>query len=143
MRLIAAFFALLLGTAAWAQDVLPVPPLSGRVIDQTSTLTPVQQAAIDGKLAAFESQAGPQIVVNLDRGDGHRHRLGLMVGVQVVAHFALHQLIDTDRSVGHSGKGVAYVENGGGMDQTADGRERPPGKPGLTRGRRAPAWRHR
>ena len=65
MRLIAAFFALLLGTAAWAQDVLPVPPLSGRVIDQTATLSAEQRAAIDGKLAAFESQAGPQIVVLL------------------------------------------------------------------------------
>ncbi len=67
MRLIAAFFALLLGTAAWAQDVLPVPPLSGRVIDQTATLSAEQRAAIDGKLAAFESQAGPQIVVLLVR----------------------------------------------------------------------------
>jgi uncharacterized protein len=65
MRLIAPFFALLLGTAAWAQDVLPVPPLSGRVIDQTATLSAEQRAAIDGKLAAFESQAGPQIVVLL------------------------------------------------------------------------------
>ncbi len=65
MRLIATFFALLLGTAAWAQDVLPVPPLSGRVIDQTATLSAEQRAAIDGKLAAFESQAGPQIVVLL------------------------------------------------------------------------------
>ncbi len=65
MRLVVLFIALLLNAVAWAQDVLPVPPLSGRVIDQTSTLSPVQQAAIDGKLAAFESQAGPQIVVLL------------------------------------------------------------------------------
>jgi uncharacterized protein len=65
MRVAALFLALLLNAAAWAQDVLPVPPLSGRVIDQTSTLSAPQQAAIEAKLADFESQAGPQIVVLL------------------------------------------------------------------------------
>ncbi len=50
---------------AWAQDVLPVPALSGRVIDQTATLSEPQRAALDAKLAAFEAQAGPQIVVLL------------------------------------------------------------------------------
>lgn len=58
--------ALLLGTwlgAARAQDVLPVPPLSARVVDQTATLTPAQVQALEAKLAAFEAQAGPQIVV--------------------------------------------------------------------------------
>jgi uncharacterized protein len=65
MRLFALLLALLLIAAAWAQDVLPVPPLSRRVIDQTSTLTAPQQAAIEAKLADFESQAGPQIVVLL------------------------------------------------------------------------------
>jgi uncharacterized protein len=65
MRIAALFFALLLNTAAWAQDVLPVPPLSGRVIDQTATLSAPQQAAIEARLAEFESQAGPQIVVLL------------------------------------------------------------------------------
>ena len=48
---------------AAAQDVLPVPALSGRVIDQTATLTPAQAQALDAKLAAFEAQAGPQIVL--------------------------------------------------------------------------------
>ena len=52
-------------TAAAAQDVLPVPALSGRVIDQTATLTPAQAQALDAKLAAFEAQAGPQIVLLL------------------------------------------------------------------------------
>ena len=56
---------LLLGAAAWAQDVLPVPPLSGRVIDQTATLQPAQAAALETKLAAFEAQSGPQIVLLL------------------------------------------------------------------------------
>ena len=50
---------------AQAQDVLPVPPLSARVIDQTTTLTAPQMAAIEAKLAAFEAQSGPQIVVLL------------------------------------------------------------------------------
>ena len=49
--------------AAQAQDVLPVPPLASRVIDQTATLTTEQRAAIEAKLAAFEAQSGPQIVV--------------------------------------------------------------------------------
>jgi uncharacterized protein len=46
-----------------AQEVLPVPALAGRVIDQTSTLSPAQRQALEAKLAAFEAQAGPQIVV--------------------------------------------------------------------------------
>ena len=60
-----AMAALGLPVAARAQAELPVPPLSGRVIDQTGTLTEAQSAALDAKLAAFESQAGPQIVVLL------------------------------------------------------------------------------
>jgi uncharacterized protein len=43
--------------------VLPVPPLSARVIDQTGTLTPAQVAALTAKLAAIETQRGAQIVV--------------------------------------------------------------------------------
>lgn len=48
-----------------AQDVQPVPPLSARVIDQTATLQPAQREALERKLADFEAQAGPQIVVVL------------------------------------------------------------------------------
>jgi uncharacterized protein len=48
---------------ARAQDVLPVPPLSGRVVDQTGTLTTAQSDALTQKLAAIEQQAGSQIVV--------------------------------------------------------------------------------
>ena len=63
-RSFALSFALLLAAAAaFAQDVLPVPVLVNRVIDQTGTLTPAQRSALDDKLAAFEAQAGPQIVV--------------------------------------------------------------------------------
>ncbi|SEK77401.1 uncharacterized protein SAMN05216359_10332 [Roseateles sp. YR242] len=53
----------LFSAAAHADDVLPVPALSGRVVDQTSTLTDAQRQALDRKLAAFEQEAGPQIVV--------------------------------------------------------------------------------
>ncbi len=48
---------------AWAQEEVPVPALSGRVIDQTGTLSAEQQAALSTKLAAFEAEAGSQLVV--------------------------------------------------------------------------------
>ena len=54
---------LLVGAAAQAQDLLPVPALSGRVIDQTGTLTPAQTQALTAKLAAIETQRGAQIAV--------------------------------------------------------------------------------
>lgn len=57
--------ALLLALAlpAWAQELRPVPVLTGRVIDQTGTLDALQLASLENKLAAFEQQAGPQIVI--------------------------------------------------------------------------------
>jgi uncharacterized protein len=48
-----------------AQDVRPVPALSARVMDQTGTLDAAALGALEAKLAAFEAQAGPQIVVLL------------------------------------------------------------------------------
>jgi uncharacterized protein len=67
MRLLLALclsaLTLLAPGAARAQDVLPVPVLTARVIDQTGTLDTVQRAALEGKLEAFEREAGPQIVV--------------------------------------------------------------------------------
>ena len=65
LRWLLLAWALCAAGLAWAQDVLPVPPLAARVIDQTATLTPEQRAAIEAKLAAFEAQSGPQIVVLL------------------------------------------------------------------------------
>src|SRR5690606_27964057 len=44
-------------------DILPVPPLSGHVIDQTGTLSQAQHSAIDQKLIQFEKERGTQIVV--------------------------------------------------------------------------------
>ena len=62
---VAAWLALavLLPGAARAQDVLAVPPLSGRVIDQTGTLSAAQAQALSDKLAAVEAKRGSQIVV--------------------------------------------------------------------------------
>lgn len=46
-----------------AQELLPVPALTARVMDATGTLSTAQRDALEAKLAAFEAQAGPQIVV--------------------------------------------------------------------------------
>ena len=54
-----------LAATAFAQDVLPVPPLSAPVIDQTATLDEAQRSALIVKLAAIEQQTGSQIVVLL------------------------------------------------------------------------------
>jgi uncharacterized protein len=48
---------------ALAQDVLPVPALTGRVIDQSGTLKPDQVAALSAKLQSIEERRGTQIVV--------------------------------------------------------------------------------
>jgi uncharacterized protein len=47
--------------AAAAQT--PVPPLTARVTDQTSTLTPEQKAGLEATLRAFEASKGSQIAV--------------------------------------------------------------------------------
>jgi uncharacterized protein len=67
-RGLAPVLALLLALAApalRAQDLLAVPALTARVIDQTGTLDAAALGALEAKLAAFEAQAGPQIVVLL------------------------------------------------------------------------------
>jgi uncharacterized protein len=55
--------ALALAGAAWAQEPLPVPALSGRVIDQTGTLSAGDVQALTAQLAAVEQTRGAQIVV--------------------------------------------------------------------------------
>ena len=60
-RLGVLLLSLLLAAAAWAQSA--VPALSGRVIDQTATLTAVQREALDARLAALESERGAQLVI--------------------------------------------------------------------------------
>ncbi len=47
--------------AALAQ--LPVPALSGQVVDQTGTLKPEQKAALEQTLQAFEARKGSQLAV--------------------------------------------------------------------------------
>jgi uncharacterized protein len=44
-------------------EVQPIPALTARVMDRTGTLDAGQQAALEQKLAAFERQAGTQVVV--------------------------------------------------------------------------------
>ena len=61
--LLLAAFGLFAAVGARAQELRPVPPLTGRVIDQTGTLTPAQAQSLEAKLAAFEREAGSQLVV--------------------------------------------------------------------------------
>jgi uncharacterized protein len=61
--LAAASLALLAVFGAVAQDLLPVPPLEGRVIDRTSTLDATQRQAMEQHLANVERELGTQIVV--------------------------------------------------------------------------------
>ena len=61
--LFAAWLWALLCLPAQAQDLRPVPALTARVIDQTGTLSAAQRDALEAKLAAYEKEAGPQIVV--------------------------------------------------------------------------------
>lgn len=61
--LLLALLGLWWPTAASAQSVLPVPALSGRVIDQTGTLEASQVAALSSRLEALERDKGSQVVV--------------------------------------------------------------------------------
>lgn len=54
---------LLVCQRGWAE--VPVPTLTGHVVDQTHTLTADQQARIEQSLAAFESRKGSQLAVLL------------------------------------------------------------------------------
>ena len=58
--LLAAF---IFGSPAIAAAQVAVPPLTGRVVDQTATLTREQQATLEQTLQAFEARKGSQIAV--------------------------------------------------------------------------------
>ncbi len=58
-----ATFALLLVSAFVLAEDRPVPPLSGRVVDETETLTAEQKRSLEAKLQAFEQRKGSQIAV--------------------------------------------------------------------------------
>lgn len=62
-RLLLAAWLLASAGVAGAQDLQPVPALSARVTDTTGTLSARQREALEAKLAAFERDAGSQIVV--------------------------------------------------------------------------------
>jgi uncharacterized protein len=65
-------FLLALGLA-WAQ--VAVPPLTGRVVDQTGTLTREQHAGLERTLQEFEARKGSQLAVLLeDRPQEARRR---------------------------------------------------------------------
>jgi uncharacterized protein len=57
----------LIAFSSQAQDILPVPPMSDRVIDQTGTLQPDQRQALATQLESLEREAGSQVVVLLVR----------------------------------------------------------------------------
>ena len=59
----AAFLAFSLAWISVAGAQVPVPPLAGRVTDQTATLTAEQKAALEQTLQAFEARKGTQIAV--------------------------------------------------------------------------------
>jgi uncharacterized protein len=61
-RALVFVLALLAWFGAAAQDVLPVPELTARVVDQTGTLDPIQRKGLEDKLAAFEQKKGTQMV---------------------------------------------------------------------------------
>lgn len=50
-------------SAAFAQDVLAVPALTGHVVDTTGTLNAAQKAGLEDKLSALETAKGSQVVV--------------------------------------------------------------------------------
>ena len=59
----AALLALLLCWAAVAFADVAVPPLTGRVVDRTGTLSSEQIATLDATLKAFEDRKGSQVAV--------------------------------------------------------------------------------
>lgn len=63
--LAAALLAWMLCFTAVAFADVAVPPLTGRVVDQTGTLTSAQIATLDRALQAFEQRKGSQIAVLL------------------------------------------------------------------------------
>ncbi|MCC9596907.1 MULTISPECIES: YgcG family protein [unclassified Rubrivivax] len=63
LRALALLLALFVPVVFAQGGLKPVPALTARVIDQTATLAPAARDALEARLAAFEAEAGPQIVV--------------------------------------------------------------------------------
>jgi uncharacterized protein len=62
---IALFAWLLSASIALAQSLQPVPPLTGRVVDLTGTLSASQQQSLDARLRDYEQRKGSQFAVLL------------------------------------------------------------------------------
>ena len=61
--LCAGLLVFVLGWSAPSAAQVPVPPLTGHVIDQTGTLTAEQTATLEQTLTAFEARKGSQLAV--------------------------------------------------------------------------------
>lgn len=59
----ALLLAFALGWSFFAMAQVPVPPLTGHVIDQTGTLSAEQKATLEQTLSAFEASKGSQLAV--------------------------------------------------------------------------------
>jgi len=59
----ALFVALLLASLLIRAEDKPIPPLSGRVVDETATLSAEQKRVLESKLQAFEQRKGTQIAL--------------------------------------------------------------------------------
>ncbi|HVY04782.1 MAG TPA: TPM domain-containing protein [Burkholderiales bacterium] len=59
----AVLLALLLASFLVLAEDRPIPPLTGRVVDETGTLTAQQKSALEAKLQEFETRKGSQIAV--------------------------------------------------------------------------------
>ena len=62
-RWLCGLLALLFAASAIADDARPVPALHARVTDMTATLTAIDRANFDAKLAALEQRKGAQVAV--------------------------------------------------------------------------------
>ncbi|GAC1527049.1 MAG: TPM domain-containing protein [Ramlibacter sp.] len=65
LKLVVLLWALVAGSPGLAQDVLPVPALTARVVDQTGTLNDIQRTDLEQKLAALQAGKGTQLVILL------------------------------------------------------------------------------
>lgn len=62
---LALCWSLVAGAQVPVPAAVPIPPLSGRVTDQTATLSAEQKAALEQTLQAFEARKGSQVAVLL------------------------------------------------------------------------------
>jgi len=92
---------------AQADQVLPVPALTARVMDQTSTLTAEELQSLEARLSVFEAERGSQVVVLMlpttapEDITGYTQRLGdaWKLGRKEVGDGVLLVVAKDDRSV--------------------------------------------